>query len=78
MLICPHCKMDLGDAYFSNASLDDHLPICREELVKQRDDLQRQLSEMKDPAVRAASLLSHKGLVEAAKNGADLGTCDED
>jgi len=31
-----------------------------------------------DPGIKGADLLTRAGLLEAAENGAELGTCDED
>src|ERR1019366_1250821 len=42
------------------------------------DRASRRLRNADDVAVNAADALSHDALNEAAKNGAELGTCDED
>lgn len=34
--------------------------------------------KLTDPPVHGAALLTKAGLLEAAENGAELGTCDED
>lgn len=63
--------MRFRDAHLSGGSVN--IKLAEDAILNAINAL-----EAYDPAIQGAAILTKAGLLEAAENGAELGTCDED